>query len=467
MAAPRPADTGTTVVKPSDQDLARVVAERDAALAKLEAIERTRVVGRGGAIRRITVGVLVVLVALLVPVTAASAWVRHTVLNTGNYVDTVAPIASNPAVTAAVARTATDQLFTALDPQQIVADALPPRAAFLAAPITNGVKGFVESQVSNVLNTAAFHQIWITANRVAHEALLKVLNGQAKAVQTSNGEVVLSLVPLLNEVLVAVQKQASALIGKDVTLPTLTGTELPSAACAKISDALNRPLPATCGQIPLFPADKLDQAQRAVRLFKNLVVVLLVVTPLLALLALWLSRRRRRTLMQMAVGVMLGMVLLRRTVFWLQDTLVDTGKPENTAARSAIVHQVLHGFFALSIWVLWIALAVLAVAAVTGPYRWAVTTRQWVVRGAENVGHWTRVAFGQAKAGGAGGWIPAHLEVLRIGGAGLALVLILALNLNFVGVLIVLVLTAAYEFWLYRIRAEVGSPPGRGARATV
>ncbi|HEY8301916.1 MAG TPA: hypothetical protein VIG48_08460 [Jatrophihabitans sp.] len=463
MVAPNRPGTDANAAQPADQALAQAQAERDEALAKLAKVQRTRV--RGGMIRRTIVGILVFLIALLVPVTAATAWVRHTVLNTNNYVSTVAPIASNPAVTEAVARTATDQLFVALDPQQIVANALPPKASFLAAPITNGIKGFVQSQVNNILATAAFQQIWITANRVAHEALLKILNGQAKALQTTNGEVVLNLVPLLNNVLAAVQKQASELIGKNVTLPTLSGNELPSAACAKISAALHRPLPATCGQIPLFPAGKLDQAQHAVRLFKHLVVALLIITPLLALLALWLSRRRRRTLMQMAVGVMLGMVLVRRTVFWLQDTLIATGKPENTAARGAIVHQVLHGFFDMSLWVLWIALAVLVIAAVTGPYRWAVAGRHWLAGAGRNVVQWTRVGFGRAKAGGAGGWIPAHLDLLRIGGAALALVLILAFSLSFVGVLIVLGLTAAYEFWLYRIREQLG-PPGAGAGAS-
>jgi hypothetical protein len=461
MAAPNRPQADSSVPQRSEEELAQARAERDAALAKVNKLERRRVTG--GMIRRIAVGVLVFLVALLVPITAASAWVRYTVLNTDHYVSTVAPIASDPAVTEAVARTATDQLFTALDPQQTVANALPPRAAFLAAPITNGIKGFVQSQVNAVLSSAAFQQIWITANRVAHEALLRVLNGQANALQTTNGEVVLNLVPLLNNVLAAVQKQASQLLGKDVTLPTLSGNELPSAACAKISAALHRPLPATCGQIPLFPADKLNQAQHLVRVFKHLVVALLIATPLLALLALWLSRRRRRTLMQMTAGAILGTVLLRRTVFWLQDTLISTGKPENKAARSAIVHQVLHGLFDLSLWVLWIAFAVLVVAAVTGPYRWAVATRQWVAGASRSVAQWTEVAFGHAtKAGARSGWIPAHLDLLRIAGVVVAVLVFLAFNLNFVGVLVVLAVTAAYEFWLYRIRERLGTP-GAGA----
>ncbi|HET6877334.1 MAG TPA: hypothetical protein VFH38_07380 [Jatrophihabitans sp.] len=449
MTAPHDARTEPDRTRDPAAELARVKAERDAALAKLSRQDRRRKIG--GATRRVSVAVLVVLVAILVPVTATITWVRHTVLNTNGYLATVAPLASNPAVTEAVARTATDQLFTALNPEPIIADALPPRAAFLAGPITNGVEGFVRDQAANALASPAFTQIWTTANRVAHEALLKVLNGQAAALQTTDGQVVLNLVPLLNNVLAAVQARASDIVGKDVTLPRITGNELPSVACEKISAALNRPLPKTCGQIPLFPAAKLTQAQHAVRLFKHLVVALLIATPLLAALALWLSRRRRRTLMQMTVGVMLGMVVVRRAVIWLENTVIATGKPENKDARSAIMQQVLHGFFDVSLWVLWLALAVLVVAAITGPYRWAVALRARSRDLGGNVVAWTRVGLGHARGAAGSDWIPAHLDALRIAGAGLALVLLLAFGLSWVGLIVILALLAVYEFWLWRI----------------
>ena len=102
-------------------------------------------------------------------------------LNTDAYVNTVAPIATDPAVTATLARIATNQLFAALDPQAKIADALPPKAAFLAGPITNGVKGFIQDQANNVLNSDQFQQLWVTANRKAHEELVKVLRGDSKA----------------------------------------------------------------------------------------------------------------------------------------------------------------------------------------------------------------------------------------------------------------------------------------------
>lgn len=430
-----------------ESELAQTRTERDHALARLDTREKRRRIG--GMARRITVGVLVFLVALLIPITATVTWAHRTVVNTNAYVSTVGPIINDPDVTSTLARISTNQLFDALDPQPTIADALPPRAAFLAGPITNGVKGFIQDQANNILASPQFYQVWVAANRAAHTALMRVLRGQSKALVESNGQVVLSVVPLLNEILQRVQGTVSGITGKNITLPTLTGNELPSEACAKISSALNRPLPATCGQIPLFPADKLDKAQWAIRAFDRAMIALLIITPLLFIAALLITRRRRRTLLQMTVGAMLVMVILRRVMFWLQNTLVNTGKPENKAARSAIVHQVLHGFFTVSLWVLWIGLAIVVVALVTGPYRWAVRAREWVTVNGTIAWRQTRNAVAGRDVAGA--WVRAHLDLLRIAGGLLALLLILVLNVSWVWLLVILVLLAGYEFWLYRL----------------
>jgi hypothetical protein len=377
------------------------------------------------------------------------------VLNTDSYVSTVTPIAENPAVTAALARDVTNQIFAALDPQSTIADALPPKAAFLAGPITNGVKGFIQDQANNALNTQQFQQLWVTANRTAHTALMKVLHGDSKAVVTTNGEVVLSVVPLLNQVLQNLQQTTSELIGKDITLPTLTGTELPSAACAKISAVLDRPVPATCGQIPLFPASKLDQAQWAVRVFDHAVIALLILTPLLVLAALWLSRRRRRTLLQLVIAAMFVMVVVRRVVMWLENDLIKAARPENVAARTVIVHDLLHGFFTTSASMLVIGAAVVVSALVTGPYAWAVKLRARVGSGTStSVRH---IGNGFAGHEAAGVWVRGHRDLMRIAGGLVALLLVLVLDVSFAWLLVILALLAAYELWLYRI--HTGSQP--------
>src|SRR4051794_32513741 len=95
---------------------------------------------RGGPGRRLLVGALVALFAVLLPVTAAAAWTHRTVLDTDHYVSTLAPIAADPAVIAAVSREITNEIYVALDPQATIAGALPPKAAFLASPIANAAR---------------------------------------------------------------------------------------------------------------------------------------------------------------------------------------------------------------------------------------------------------------------------------------------------------------------------------------
>src|SRR5271169_6164830 len=92
-------------------------------------------------IRRSVVAVLVALSCLLVLLSATVVWAHRTLLNTGAFVGTVGPVFKNPAVASAVATRATDQLFTELNLQARLKDALPPKASFAAAPVANATKG--------------------------------------------------------------------------------------------------------------------------------------------------------------------------------------------------------------------------------------------------------------------------------------------------------------------------------------
>lgn len=433
-------------------------AERDAAVAALAHMEHRA--QRRGRTRRIGVALLVLLFAILVPVTVTATWAHRTVLDTDTYVSTIGPIASDPAVTAAVGQQITNQIYAALDPEPRIAEVLPPRAAFLAGPIANGARDAIRRAVDKVLTSEQFQNLWVGANRFAHAQIVKVLRGDSEVLQTTNGQVVLNLVPLVNAAVQNAEDFISGVVGKTVTLPNVTGDELPSAACAKISSALGRPLPETCGQIPLFPADKLTNAQRAVRAFDRLVLLLLIVTPLVAVAAVWLSRRRRRTLMQLAIAGMLGLVIVRRTVMWLQDELTSGAKPENRAALSAIVHQVMGGFFTISGWVLFAGLLIVVVTLIAGPYRWAVATRHGAVVGARKTGRVLysagAAAVGRARDDTTTAWIRGHLDLLRVAGIAVALLVILFAGVNVWWFLVILVLLGLYELWLYRLRPHAG-----------
>jgi hypothetical protein len=447
-------------------ELARLRAERDAAVDQSNRLRRRA--SRRGALRRGFAVALVVVFAVLLPLAVTATWAHRTVLNTDAFVSAVAPIAAEPAVTEALSRDVTNQLYAALDPQAIIADALPPKAAFLAGPIANGARDYVQNAVQKVISSDQFRTLWLEAVRFSHAQLVTVLRGDSQVLLSNDGQVVLNLVPLLNEALKSLQGFVSGVIGKPVTLPTISGTELPAVACAKIAAVLDRPVPATCGQVALFRADKLDAAQQAVRTFDRSVVALLIITPLIAIAALWLSPRRRRTLLQLTVGAMLGLVVVRRAVIWLQNDLISTGRPENQAARTEIVHHLMDGFFAVSEWFLIGGLIIVVIALATGPYRWARSMRGWLRRAAVTTG--ALVSAGVSRTAGAAGrtaaadtpamaWVRAHLDLLSIAGAVLAVLLLLVFDINLVGLLIIAAVLALYEFWLYRLRSGGNGSP--------
>jgi hypothetical protein len=263
----------------------------------------------------------------------------------------------------------------------------------------------------------------------------------------------------LNDALQNMQGFVASVVGRPVTLPTISTDEPPSAACAKISAALNRPLPRTCGQIALFPSNKLTQAQRLVKAFDRAVILLLILTPLLAVGALALSRRRRRTLLQLAVAAAFGLVLIRRAVMWMEHTLVNTGRPENKSARTAILHHALHSYFTVSLWIVIGCLVVVVLALLSGPYRFAVKARHWVAVTGHEAVRVVKVGASQtttlARDDKTVTWIRAHFDLLRASGYVVAILLLLVVGISFWGLLVILALLAGYEIWLHRLR-----PPG-------
>jgi hypothetical protein len=423
---------------------------------------------RGGRLRRIAVGVLVVLFTVLLAVTYVVGWAHYVVLSETGFQKTVVPVGTDPAVTSAMATTLTDQIFTALNAQQAVANALPPKADFLAGPITNATKGYVQDGVTQVLQSSQFQTLWTQAVHFAHQQLLSVLKGNSKAVTTTDGQVVLNLVPLFNAALQHLEGFVSGVVGKPVQLPSISADEIPATACQKIGAALDRPVPNTCGQIPLFPADKLTQARHLVRIFDGVLVLLLVLTPLAAAAALWLSRRRRRTLLQLSAAGVLGLVAIRRVVDWVTTALVNTGQPANKSARRAIVTHLFHQYFSISRWLLVGLILVFVVALVTGPYDWARSLRRVVSHWAREARNLAGATAGKGRDDSTRAWVGSHLDLLRIAGVAVAVLLLVVISVSWVGLLVIVVLLAAYELALLRIsRSRLssasattpGSPP--------
>ena len=410
-------------------------------------------------IRRSVVGLLVALSCLLVLLSTTEVWAHRTLLNTPTFVGTVAPVFQDPAVASAVAARATDELFTELNLQARLRDALPPKASFAAVPVTNATKGFVAGELTKVLTSPQFQAIWTAALTSTHHQLVAVLRGQGTAaVSTSGGYIVLNTVPLINQALAKVSGLASDLTGKPVTLPAITSADPPQQAVNKLSKALGVTLPSNFGQITLVKSSDLAAVQKGVKAFDRLTLVLPLITILLIALSLWLSVNRRRTVLQLAVGVSLLMIVERRVVIHEQGALASAA--HNPQVAQSVLGDLLHGYFVLTGWVLGVALVVLVIAVLSGPYRWAVAIRSRVTR------TWRSIAAASSgdRRGQVVTWMASHAAGLQLAGAVVAGILLLIVPVSWLSFLIIGVLLAAYEIYLQRIKPAPPdeAPPASG-----
>ena len=437
-----------------EAEVKRLEAERQELEARVETLEAKPMKRRR--LRRILTPILVALSIVVFTVTVPAAWGARTVLNTDRYVATVAPLADDPAVQASIATKLTEQVFSALDVEGTVSDALgalDERAAVLAGPLTTAIQGFVQEQVLKVVESDAFKTFWVEANRFVHTQVLAILRGEGgDTVTVAEGKVLLNLLPLVNLALGSIQQVASDLVGRDVTLPQITSDEIPSQAISQLEQALGVDLPENYGQIVVYDSNDLAALQQALYTFERLLVFLLILIPILVAASLLVSTRRRRTLIQLTTGAAIGLVIIRRIAIILRNDLFERVDTQRFPSVRVLTNELMDSLFRYTAILLAIVLLTALIALITGPYPWAVTVRGWVRDGARGVA----AAFTGERLPDTGRvrWIREHRDGLMLGGAILALALLLLFDLSLWGFVIAGVVIALYEIALARLGHE-------------
>ena len=164
-----------------------------------------------------------------------------------------------------------------------------------------------------------------------------------------------------------------------------------------------------------------------------------------------MSRRRRRTLLQLVVGSMVGLVVVRRLAMWVEDEVVDLAqRPDGESALTAITDQVLGSFFAVTTTAIVVGLGIVVIALITGPYGWAIATRAKSVALGRGI---VTTASDPSRQESTLVWVRGHREALQLGGAIVFVLLLLIFDLSLLGFLLLGGLIALYEIWLARLGA--------------
>jgi hypothetical protein len=312
--------------------------------------------------RRIFSWVLVVVACLLAVLSVVAVFGRNQLLNTDDYVATVAPLASNPAIQEAVATQVSKQLITHTNVEERVKRALPHRAAFLAAPIAAELQTVTGTITLKLVESRTFQLLWVSANRAAHRQLVNLLTGSsAGALSTNKGTISIDLAKVESHAKQMLDAKGITVFNK---VP-LTGKD----------------------SFVLFHSDQLARFQRLTRLLNHLVVLL----PILALLCfaggIVLTSNRRKGLVRAAVGLALSMVVILVVVAAARDQYLSSlGPARSRAANAAVVDTVTVALRDMARTVLIVAAVIAVVAVIAGnrQFRAWLSRREkpaWMTRG--------------------------------------------------------------------------------------
>lgn len=384
--------------------------------------------------RRALVAVLVVLGCIFAPLSVLSVWMKTTLLDTNNYVATVAPLADNASVQNAIADRVTNTLIVDNSVDQRIVDRLPKPAKFIAPKITDALSSFVHDATLKIVQSDQFQTLWTEANRRAHAQVVALLEGNSRVggrVQTTNGQITLDLGPMIEKVNGALESH---------------GITAFSSAAQNASDK----------QIVLVSSDQLKSAQSSTNLLQQLAIVLSILSVVCFAIAIWLSPHRRRTILRSGLGVALGMALLLIAFnggrhFYLNALPQRVNRPAATAVYNQLLDALriaLRAAFAF-------ALIVVIAAWLSGPSRSATGLRDGVL-------HFVR---GKGAAGGApfefGAWVARNKTVLDVLSVAIGFVVLVVLSaptpLQVLGIAIVVLLVVLLIEFLGRRAAPTPS----------
>ena len=313
--------------------------------------------------------------AVVVGVFAVLAvWINRQLLNTDNWTSTSSQLLANAKVQKAVSDLLVNELFNNVDVTKEVKKVLPSEVSALASPATAGLRALAIQLAPAVLATGKVQQAWRVANRTAQQELLRILGGGSKTVSTENGEVVLRLHPLLEQLASQVGlKEQLATVESKVT--GASGAVARGTAEAK----LGVKLPPTTGNIVILRSSQLKTAQNIAKAIKGLAIVLPLLAIGLMLLAVWMAQGWRRVAVR-AVGwclVLVGLiVLLARRI--LGDAVVNSlvKVPANKPAAHEAFNIGTTLLFDAAIAVITYGLALVVAAWIGGSTRPAVALRR-------------------------------------------------------------------------------------------
>jgi hypothetical protein len=314
--------------------------------------------------------ILVVLTVVSMVASMVAVWARSTLFDTDRFMTVVEPVITDPEVAGALSDVVAEQvlvaleldervtvsleqldtyladtLVEALDPDPAARERLSrlerPTLAALAPGLAAAIEVRVTESVDAFLGSPEFAERFPAIVREVHRggvALLRDELAELPNVYLEDDSVRLDLIPLIVEALGRVAPELRTLL-PDLRLPDRL--EAPAADLAdRLGAALQTRLPPDFGQLTIMSRAELTGLQRTVTTVDRLVVSIVVLTFLMVGVALASAAHRRRTVLHLAGGLVVGVGVAAAAVARLEAmVLAGITNPSGNHVAGAVLGE--------------------------------------------------------------------------------------------------------------------------------
>lgn len=390
--------------------------------------------------RRIATAVLTILACIGMVASTIGLWAGRTVLDSPTFARTVADAATDPAVADALgtylADEAVDLVWELGELERRIPDVLLPYAGAL----DRGLRSEIRTTVAGLITTPRTRSLIEDGMERAHAALMKVLEGDRDLPEDA---VRLNLLPVLSRALISLQDRG--ILPARLDIPVFERGGDPEEQIAELEERLGRSIRPDFAQLTIYEGDAVNKASAAVQTGRDALVfvrralaALVAVTVVLIAAAIGVSTRRRRTMIQLALGFAAAIMIAAFAIGAVRDTVPRLVDPRNREAATEVA-SAFFGRLVTTTHVLAIVGAFVAgVVALSDP------RQRDRIRSVED---------------GLAPVVKDHTTAVRVAMGGVALVLLTVAGFRLVTVLVVAALGGLFILWSERLRRRANEPP--------
>ena len=246
--------------------------------------------------RSIGARILTVVAVLLALVGALAFYVEHTALDEEGFETISRNMIENDEIRTQVAAKSVETLFENVDVEAAIAERLPPAQQGLAPVLAGLARSGADRAADAALERPRVQTVWVEVTTRAQRQLVRLLDDDTTFIQTEGGAVVLDLRPIVIQ------------IGDQV------------AVIGKVAERL----PESSGRIAIIEESQLETAQTITKILRAVADWMWLVALVVAALAVWLARGRRRLeIRAIALGLLVVGLLLLAVRRFAGNYLVD------------------------------------------------------------------------------------------------------------------------------------------------